>query len=79
MVKVETRKIHNTPLKSFKGFYVRHPNYILTNPIRNLLAIIVAAVLIFIVWVSAVAATTPSPARLTFEIWGRRAESAHFA
>jgi glyoxylase-like metal-dependent hydrolase (beta-lactamase superfamily II) len=38
--------------ESFNGFYARHPNYILTNPIRNLLAlaIIAAAVLIFIVW-----------------------------
>jgi hydroxyacylglutathione hydrolase len=36
----------------FNGFYARHPNYILTNPIRNLvaLAIIAVAVLIFIVW-----------------------------
>jgi hydroxyacylglutathione hydrolase len=39
-------------LESFNGFYARHPNYILTNPIRNLvaLAIIAVAVLIFIVW-----------------------------
>jgi glyoxylase-like metal-dependent hydrolase (beta-lactamase superfamily II) len=38
--------------ESFNGFYARHPNYILTNPIRNLvaLAIIAVAVLIFIVW-----------------------------
>ena len=38
--------------ENFNGFYARHPNYILTNPIRNLLAlaIIAAAVLIFIVW-----------------------------
>jgi glyoxylase-like metal-dependent hydrolase (beta-lactamase superfamily II) len=37
---------------SFNGFYARHPNYILSNPIRNLvaLAIIAVAVLIFIVW-----------------------------
>jgi hydroxyacylglutathione hydrolase len=36
----------------FNGFYARYPNYILTNPIRNLvaLAIIALAVLIFIVW-----------------------------
>ena len=36
----------------FNGFYARHPNYILTNPIHNLvaLAIIAVAVLIFIVW-----------------------------
>jgi hydroxyacylglutathione hydrolase len=36
----------------FNGFYARYPNYILTNPIRNLLAlaIIAVAVLIFIVW-----------------------------
>jgi hydroxyacylglutathione hydrolase len=39
-------------LKGFNGFYARHPNYILTNPIRNLLALVViaVAVLIFIVW-----------------------------
>lgn len=38
--------------ETFNGFYARHPNYILTNPIRNLvaLAIIAVAVLIFIVW-----------------------------
>jgi glyoxylase-like metal-dependent hydrolase (beta-lactamase superfamily II) len=38
--------------ESFNGFYARHPNYILTNPNRNLvaLAIIAVAVLIFIVW-----------------------------
>ena len=38
--------------ESFNGFYARHPNYILTNPIRNLvaLAIIAVAVLIVIVW-----------------------------
>jgi len=36
----------------FNGFYARYPNYILTNPIRNLLAMamIAVAVLIFIVW-----------------------------
>jgi glyoxylase-like metal-dependent hydrolase (beta-lactamase superfamily II) len=36
----------------FNGFYARYPNYILTNPIRNLIAltIIAVAVLIFIVW-----------------------------
>jgi hydroxyacylglutathione hydrolase len=36
----------------FNGFYARYPNYILTNPIHNLVtvAIIAAAVLIFIVW-----------------------------
>jgi glyoxylase-like metal-dependent hydrolase (beta-lactamase superfamily II) len=36
----------------FNGFYARHPNYILSNPIRNLVAqaIIGLAVLIFIVW-----------------------------
>ena len=41
-----------TAFESFNGFYARHPNYILTNPIRNLvaLAIIAVAVLIFIVW-----------------------------
>src|SRR6266700_1748589 len=38
--------------ESFNGFYARHPNYILTNPIHNLvaLAIIAVAVLILIVW-----------------------------
>jgi hydroxyacylglutathione hydrolase len=38
--------------ENFNGFYARHPNYILTNPIRNLvaLAIIAAVALIFIVW-----------------------------
>jgi len=38
--------------ESFNGFYARYPNYILTNPNRNLLAlaIIVVAVLIFIAW-----------------------------
>src|SRR6478736_2491552 len=36
----------------FNGFYARHPNYILTNTIHNLLllAIIAVAVLILIVW-----------------------------
>jgi hydroxyacylglutathione hydrolase len=36
----------------FNGFYARHPNYILTNPIHNLvaLAIIAVAVLILIMW-----------------------------
>src|SRR5262249_19310022 len=39
-------------LDRFNGFYARHPNYILTNPILNLVAlsIIAGAVLIFIVW-----------------------------
>jgi hydroxyacylglutathione hydrolase len=38
--------------ESFNGFYARHPNYILSNPIRNLVAqaIIALAVLILIVW-----------------------------
>jgi glyoxylase-like metal-dependent hydrolase (beta-lactamase superfamily II) len=38
--------------ESFNGFYERHPNYILSNPIRNLVAqaIVALAVLIFIVW-----------------------------
>ena len=38
--------------ESFNGFYARHPNYILSNPIRNLVAqaIIAVAVLVFIVW-----------------------------
>jgi hydroxyacylglutathione hydrolase len=36
----------------FNGFYARYPNYILTNPIRNILAlaIIAVVVLILIVW-----------------------------
>ena len=39
-------------LEAFNGFYARHPNYILVNPIRNLmvLAIIAIAVLLFIIW-----------------------------
>jgi hydroxyacylglutathione hydrolase len=39
-----------TAFESFNGFYARHPNYILTNPNRNLLAlaIIAVAILIFI-------------------------------
>jgi hydroxyacylglutathione hydrolase len=38
--------------EGFNGFYARHPNFILTNPIRNLLAlaVIAIAILIFIVW-----------------------------
>jgi hydroxyacylglutathione hydrolase len=38
--------------ENFNGFYARHPNYILTNPIHNLLAlaVIAIAVLILIVW-----------------------------
>jgi hydroxyacylglutathione hydrolase len=38
--------------ESFNGFYAQHPNYILTNPIHNLvaLAIIAVAVLILIMW-----------------------------
>jgi hydroxyacylglutathione hydrolase len=38
--------------ESFNGFYARHPNYILSNPVRNLvaMAIIAGAVLLFIVW-----------------------------
>jgi hypothetical protein len=38
--------------ETFNGFYARHPNYILANPIRNLLAlaIIAIAVLILLVW-----------------------------
>src|SRR5882724_10908679 len=41
-----------TALERFNGFYARYPNYILTNPIHNLvaLAIIAVAVLIFIAW-----------------------------
>jgi len=36
----------------FNGFYARYPNYILTNPIRNIVAlgIIAVALLVFIVW-----------------------------
>jgi len=36
----------------FNGFYARHPNFILTNPIHNLvaLALIVVVVLVLIVW-----------------------------
>src|SRR6476660_5188747 len=39
-------------LERFNGFYAGYPNYILTNPIHNLvaLAIIAVAVLIFVVW-----------------------------
>jgi uncharacterized protein HemY len=39
-------------LEHFNGFYARHPNYILHNPIHNLLAlaIIAVAVIILIVW-----------------------------
>jgi len=39
--------------ESFNGFYARHPNYILTNPIHNLVAlgIIAGALLILILWV----------------------------
>jgi hydroxyacylglutathione hydrolase len=38
--------------ESFNGFYARHPNYILSHPIRNLVAqaIIALGVLIFLVW-----------------------------
>src|SRR6266699_1803452 len=38
--------------ESFNGFYARHPNYILTNPVHNLvaLAIVAITVLILIVW-----------------------------
>ena len=38
--------------ETFNGFYSRHANYILSNPIHNLvaLAIIAVAVLIFTVW-----------------------------
>jgi hydroxyacylglutathione hydrolase len=38
--------------ESFNGFYARYPNYILTNPIRNLLvlAIIAVAALVVFVW-----------------------------
>jgi hydroxyacylglutathione hydrolase len=38
--------------ENFNGFYAGHPNYILTNPVHNLvaLAIVAIAVLILIVW-----------------------------
>ena len=38
--------------ESFNGFYARHPNYILSNPIRNLVAqaMVALAVLILIAW-----------------------------
>ena len=38
--------------ESFNGFYARHPNYILSNPIRNLVAqgLVALAVLVLIVW-----------------------------
>jgi glyoxylase-like metal-dependent hydrolase (beta-lactamase superfamily II) len=41
-----------TALEHFNGFSARYPNYILTNPVHNLvaLAIIIVAVLILIVW-----------------------------
>jgi len=41
-----------TAFERFNGFYAQYPDYILTNPIRNLLALVViaVAVLIFIVW-----------------------------
>jgi hydroxyacylglutathione hydrolase len=54
--RVELAKADLTALPAaferFNGFYARYPNYILTNPIRNLLALVViaVAVLIFIVW-----------------------------
>jgi len=32
----------------FNGFYARHPNYILTNPIHNLLALAIIAVAVLI-------------------------------
>jgi uncharacterized protein HemY len=39
-------------LERFNGLYARYPNYILTNPIHNLVAMAVIAVaeLIFVVW-----------------------------
>jgi hydroxyacylglutathione hydrolase len=39
-------------LERFNGFYARYPNYTLTNPIHNLvaMAVIAVAVLIFVVW-----------------------------
>jgi hypothetical protein len=38
--------------EKFNGFYARYPNYILSNPIHNLVALALAAVagLILIVW-----------------------------
>lgn len=39
-------------LEDFNGFYARHPHFILSNPVHNLLALvsIAIAVLVFIVW-----------------------------
>jgi len=54
--RLELAKADLTPLPAaferFNGFYARYPNYILTNPIHNLLvlAVVAVAVLIFIVW-----------------------------
>ena len=41
-----------TALGRFSGFYARFPNYILTDPIHNLVALVIIAVaiLIFTVW-----------------------------
>jgi hydroxyacylglutathione hydrolase len=53
---LELAKADLTPLPAaferFNGFYARYPNYILTNPIHNLvaMAVIAVAVLIFVVW-----------------------------
>jgi hydroxyacylglutathione hydrolase len=57
--------------ESFDGFYARHPNYILTNPTHNLLAlaIIAVAVLILIVW-RVCRLLRRRRARLTVEILG---------
>jgi hypothetical protein len=41
-------------LESFNGFYARHPNYILTNPIHNLLALAVTGVAVLILVVCGV-------------------------
>jgi glyoxylase-like metal-dependent hydrolase (beta-lactamase superfamily II) len=40
--------------KRFNGFYARYPNYILTNPIHNLLALAIPAVAVLILIVSGV-------------------------
>jgi len=39
-------------LEGFNGFYARHPNFILSNPIHNLLALVIAALaaLILMIW-----------------------------
>jgi hydroxyacylglutathione hydrolase len=41
-------------LKSFNGFYARHPSFILSNPKHNLAALAISAVVVLIVIVWAV-------------------------